>query len=46
MKLSKNPKGEQLNAQNMIFKNEKFKFTEWLFGIVLYTGKDIKDNLN
>lgn len=42
LKMNKDPKGENLDNKNIIFRGSKLVFSEWVYGIVLYAGKDCK----
>lgn len=40
--MNKDPKGENLDTKNIIFRGSKLVFSEWVYGLVLYAGKDCK----
>lgn len=40
--MNKDPKGENVDHKNIIFRGSKLVFSEWIYGIVLYAGKDTK----
>ncbi|EAR93104.2 adenylate/guanylate cyclase domain protein (macronuclear) [Tetrahymena thermophila SB210] len=42
LKMNKDPKGENLDCRNIIYRGSKLVFSEWVYGIVLYAGKDTK----
>ncbi|CAD8179034.1 unnamed protein product [Paramecium octaurelia] len=43
LKLKKDPKNEELTIDNFIPKGTKIKQTSWLFGLVVYVGKNTKN---
>jgi hypothetical protein len=38
IKLKKDPKGEDFNSDNLVLRGTQLLFTEWMCGLVLYTG--------
>lgn len=46
IRLKKDPRAEQIGIENMILRGSVLKNTEWVFGIVLYTGHDCRLMMN
>ncbi|KAL4486421.1 hypothetical protein ABPG72_018375 [Tetrahymena utriculariae] len=42
IKLNKDPNGENLNDQNMIFRGQELMYTEWCVALVLYVGYECR----
>ena len=42
LKMNKDPKGEDVNIENMIYRGSVLKYTEWLYGMVIFAGLDCK----
>ena len=40
LKLINDPKGDEISPNNIIFRESVLLYTEWLVGIVLYSGMD------
>jgi hypothetical protein len=40
LKMNKDPKGECLTQQNLIFRDSILKYSEWAYGMVINVGKD------
>ncbi len=42
IKMSKDPKGENLDSKNIIFRGSKLYYSDWIYGLVIYAGRDCK----
>jgi len=42
IKMRKDPKGEPLGINNLLFRGSHLVSSDWVFGLVLYVGKDCK----
>ena len=40
--MSKDPKGENLDSQNVIFRGSRLYYSDWIYGLVIYAGRDCK----
>lgn len=40
IKLSKDPKGEEIDNSNMLFRGSILRNCKWVYGLVLYAGPD------
>lgn len=45
IKLKKDPKGEELNNKNLMYREEQNLNAEWIYGLVVYIGKNSSCNL-
>jgi len=40
--LNKDPKGEDVGVENMIYRGSIVKYSEWVYAMVIYTGENCK----
>ena len=42
LKMSKDPKGEDVSVDNFIYRGSTLRYSEWLYGLVVFAGLDCK----